>query len=297
MKVGVVGLGSIAQKAYLPVLGAKGLDLHLMTRSRERLDRVADAYRVGDGRRFEELEALIGAGVEAAFVHVPTDRHQEVVGRLLDAGVPTYVDKPLDGSVDGARALVERAGGTPLMVGFNRRYAPAYVAAAGVPRDLVVLQKNAAGETGSVREVVYDDFIHVVDTLRFLAPAEVGVETVAVSGRVEGDDLHHVAVTLGGDGFTAVGVMHRLSGSKEERLEVTGPGAKYEVVDLVEVVRHGRGERVRQAVDGWRPVGAQRGFEQICTAFLDGVRAGRSFDLSDPLRTHELCERVVAELS
>ncbi|WP_412543868.1 hypothetical protein R8Z50_15655 [Longispora sp. K20-0274] len=239
-------------------------------------------------------------------MHAPTDQHRAVVGRLLDAGIPTYVDKPLDDTLEGSRALVERSerAGVPLMVGFNRRYVPAYVEVLERPRDLIVLQKNQAGGLGAVRDIVYDDFIHVVDTLRFLLPGP--ADRVHVSGRVDGAGLHHVVLTLSGADCTAVGVMNRTSGSKEERLEVAGGGAKREVVDLVEVVDHD-GYRARQPVDGWSPVATQRGIEQICTAFLDTVRAGATgrgealrsrmrAGLADALLTHELCERVVREL-
>lgn len=297
LNLAVIGLGGIAQKAYLPTIGARpGLDLHLMTRSPDRLAAVADAYRVPADRRFTDLEALLTRPLDAAFVHVPTDQHAAVVERLLDAGIPTYVDKPLDSTLAGSRALAARAeaADVALMVGFNRRFAPAYVRAARQARDVVILQKNQPQGRGPIRDVVYDDFIHVVDTLRFLLPGEAG--HVDVSGKVEGGELHHVVLTLSGTGFTAVGVMNRVSGSKEERLELMGDGRKQEILDLVEVVDHAGGSRTSRPADGWAPVARQRGFEQVCTAFLDGVRAGHGFDLQDALRTHELCERVVVEL-
>jgi virulence factor len=293
----VIGLGGIAQKAYLPTLGSSspGLDLHLMTRSRDKLDAVADAYRVATDRRFTDLDALIEHGLDAAFVHVPTDQHTAVVGRLLDAGIPTYVDKPLDSTLAGSRALLDRAerAAVPFMVGFNRRHVPAYVQVLRQPRDVIVLQKNQARGLGPVREVVFDDFIHVVDTLLFLKPGP--IERVEVSGNVVGGMLDHVVLTLSGDGFTAVGIMGRTSGSKEERLEVMGGGKKTEIVDLVHVVDH-EDSRVARPVDGWMPVARQRGFEQACATFLDAVRRWHVPDMRDVLHTHEMCERVVEEL-
>ncbi len=207
--------------------------------------------------------------------------------------MPTYVDKPLAATLAGSRALVEHAErvGVPLMVGFNRRYVPAYADAARLPRDIIVLQKNEADSPGDVREIVFDDFIHVVDTLRFLLPGP--ATTVTVSGRVENGLLHHVALTLAGNGFTAVGLMNRVAGAKGERLQIAGQGSSREIFDLVQTVEHdGR----RHAPGGWTPVARQRGIEQICTDFLGGVRGGRFPELRDALATHELCELVVAEL-
>ena len=280
--VAVIGLGGIAEKAYLPALGNRAdLDLRLMTRDRRKLDAFGDAYRVPGNRRFTDLEALIADGVDAAFVHVATAAHAEVVGRLLDAGIPTYADKPLTYTLEGSRRLVEQAErtGTPLMVGFNRRYVPAYVAASQRPREVVILQKNEANASGPVRDIVFDDFIHVVDTLRFLAPAPIA--DMAVSGSVIDDQLHHVAITLSGPGFTAIGVMNRVSRAKQERLQI----GSHEIVDLLD------------GPPGWTPIARQRGIEQICQRFLDGLQTGDFPDLRDALASHEICEQIVSELS
>ena len=291
LSVAVIGLGDIAAKAYLPVLGIRpDLRLRLMTRNRERLAELGAAYRVPEECRFTELAAVLDAGprcgrLEAAFVHVATVAHVEVVTALLDAGVPTYVDKPLADNLADAGALVAHAErtGTPLMVGFNRRHAPAYVAAALAPRETVILQKNEADAPGAVRDIVFDDFIHVADTLRFLAPET--IEDVTVSGRVEDGLLEHVALTLSGPGFTAFGAMNRRAGRKGERLQVIGDGHTREVVDLA------------AGPTGWAPVGRVRGVEQICEHFLAAVRGETGYPaLQDALATHELCELIVTRL-
>ena len=286
LAVAVIGLGGIARSAYLPVLGTRAdLRLQLMTRDRSRLDALGAAYRVPTECRFAEMDALLATEPQAAFVHVATVAHVEIVTRLLDAGIPTYVDKPLADTLAESRALVEHSErtGTPLMVGFNRRHAPAYVDAARAPRETVILQKNEADAPGVLRDVVFDDFIHVADTLRFLAPGE--VSDVAVSGRVEDGMLEHVALTLSGPGFTCFGVMNRRAGAKGERLQLIGDGHRRDIRDLAE------------GPTGWTPVGRVKGIEQICEHFLAAVRGETQFpDLQDALATHELCEQVVERL-
>lgn len=42
-------------------------------------------------------------------MHAPTEAHPEIVARLLEAGVPTYVDKPLAYEFEDSRRLVELA--------------------------------------------------------------------------------------------------------------------------------------------------------------------------------------------
>jgi len=293
VKVGCIGLGDIARKAYLPVLGAlPGIELHLQTRTPATLDRVADGLRLPREQRHHDLDALLAAGLDAAFVHAPTAAHPEIVSRLLEAGVPTYVDKPLAYELADSERLVTlaEARNVSLAVGFNRRLAPGYAQCADHPRELILMQKNRVGLPEQPRTMILDDFIHVVDTLRFLAPGP--VDDVTVRARVEDGLLHHVVLQLAGPGFTALGVMNRLSGSNEEILEVSGQDTKRQVVNLAEVIDHKGQPTVRRRGD-WVPVARQRGIEQAVLAFLDAVRAGKVLSARDALATHELCERVV----
>ncbi|MBM9622855.1 Gfo/Idh/MocA family protein [Streptomyces zhihengii] len=293
MKVGCIGLGDIAQKAYLPVLTAlPGVELHLQTRTPATLARVADTHHVPAGRRHTDLDGLLAEGIDAAFVHASTAAHAEIVTRLLEAGVATYVDKPLAYELGDSERLVALAEdrGTSLAVGFNRRFAPGYAQCLEHPRDLILMQKNRVGLPEDPRTLVLDDFIHVVDTLRFLAPGP--VEHTDVRARITDGLMHHVVLQLSGDGFTAIGTMNRMSGSTEEILEVSGQDAKREVRNLAEIVDHKGQPSVRRRGD-WVPVARQRGIEQVVHAFLDAVRDGRTLSAQDALRTHELCERIV----
>ncbi|EST22734.1 hypothetical protein N566_26360 [Streptomycetaceae bacterium MP113-05] len=293
MKIGIVGLGTFARRAYLPVLTAQpGLEPHLMTRTSGVLVEVGDAHRIPRDHRHSSLDALLAARPDAVFVHAATEAHPGLVGRLIDAGIPTYVDTPLAYHLKETRSLVDLADSrsVPLTVGFSRRHAPCYAQCLEHPRDLIVLQKHCVGLPGSPRRMILDDFVHVVDTLRFLAPGE--HDHVTVSARVRDGLLHHLVLQLSGAGFTALGVMNRLSGSAEEVLEVSGQDTKREVRDLAEVVDHKGQPSVRRRGD-WVPVARQRGIEQSVLAFLDAVRAGRTLSADDALRTHELCERIV----
>ncbi|MFF4316648.1 Gfo/Idh/MocA family protein [Streptomyces sp. NPDC001507] len=296
MKVGCIGLGDIAQKAYLPVLAVQpGLELHLQTRTPATLARVGDSLRLPEDRRHATLDGLLAQDLDAAFVHAATVAHPEIVTRLLEAGVPTYVDKPLAYRLADSERLVTlaEARNVSLAVGFNRRHAPGYVQCADHPRDLILMQKNRVGLPEEPRTMILDDFIHVVDTLRFLAPGPVA--DVTVRARVADGLLHHVVLQLAGDGFTALGVMNRLSGSAEEILEVSGQDTKRQVLNLAEVVDHKGQPTVRRRGD-WVPVARQRGIEQAVLAFLDAVRAGKVLSARDALATHELCEQVVREV-
>ncbi|MEV8633262.1 Gfo/Idh/MocA family oxidoreductase [Streptosporangium sp. NPDC051023] len=292
MKIAMIGLGDIARKAYLPVLAATpGLDLHLCTRDRATLDRLGDTYRIE--RRFTSVGEVIGAGIEAAFVHVATDAHTEIVEPLLRAGVHVYLDKPIASTLEGSEHLVRlaRERNLSLFVGFNRRRAPAYTALLDLPRHLVVMEKNRENLPEDPRTAVFDDFIHVVDTLRFLVPGQ--VEHTGVRARVRNGLLEHVTLELSGDGFTAFGIMNRVSGAAEETVEVMGGGAKRRVVNLADVVDYAGAETLTRRGD-WVPVSRQRGIERACLEFLGAVGSGTRVDAEDALATHALCEDIVA---
>ncbi|MFD5143129.1 Gfo/Idh/MocA family protein [Streptomyces sp. NPDC058401] len=293
MKVGCIGLGDIAQKAYLPVLTTRpGLELHLQTRTPATLERVGAHHRVPAGQLHTDLDSLLAQKLDAAFVHAPTAVHPEIVERLLEAGVPTYVDKPIAYELAESRRLVELAEdrGVSLAVGFNRRHAPGYAQCADHARDLIVMQKNRVGLPEDVRTFVLDDFIHVVDTLRFLLPGE--ADHVDVRAVVRDGLMSQVVLQLSGTGFTALGIMNRLSGSTEEVLEVSGQDTKRQVVNLAEVIDHKGQPTVRRRGD-WVSVARQRGIEQVVDSFLEAVAAGSVLSARDALLTHELCERVV----
>ncbi|MEU9085034.1 Gfo/Idh/MocA family oxidoreductase [Streptomyces sp. NPDC048357] len=293
MKVGCIGLGDIAQKAYLPVLTTRpGIELHLQTRTPATLERVGGIHHVPAARRHTDLDALLAEGLDAAFVHASTAAHPEIVTRLLRAGVPTYVDKPLAYELADSVRLVELAEErrVSLAVGFNRRHAPGYAQCADHPRELIIMQKNRVGLPEDPRTLVLDDFIHVIDTLRFLLPGE--AEHVDVRAVVREGLMHQVVLQLSGDGFTALGIMNRLSGSTEEILEVSGRDTKRQVVNLAEVIDHKGQPTVRRRGD-WVSVARQRGIEQVVDHFLEAVETGKTLSARDALLTHQLCERVV----
>jgi len=293
--VGVIGLGDIAQKAYLPALAARAdITMSLMTRDPDRLARTGRQYVTS--RCVTSLDELLDGGLDVAFVHAATEAHLEVVGQLLPAGVHVLVDKPLTPTLGGARHLVELAERheRSLAVGFNRRFAPAYAPLTRLSRSVVLMQKHRVGLPDEPRRLVFDDFIHVIDTLRFLLPP--GEERVDIRCSVADGLLRTVTIGLHTGDVTCLGVMHRVSGSTEEVLEVLGDGHKHRVLDLAEVWRYDAdapdGLRLVRRGD-WTPVHTQRGFTAMCGAFLDAVREGRAVSARDALRTHEVCEDVV----
>lgn len=86
-------------------------------------------------------EALAGAG--AAVIVTPAATHTALIERCLDAGVPTFCEKPLALGLEETERLVALASGAavPLQVGFQRRFDAGYVEAR---------RRIAGGELGRV---------------------------------------------------------------------------------------------------------------------------------------------------
>lgn len=298
MKIGVIGLGAIAREAYLPILAAReDLDIVLATRNSQTLDQISRQYRIP--QKVGSVDELVRTGIQAAFVHAATEAHFHIVQRLLESGIDVYVDKPLAYSLEESRDLVELAARRQhlLMVGFNRRFAPLYSQLRDVPgKSLVLMQKNRVDPPEPVRTFIFDDFIHVVDTLRFLSP---GVpQDVHVTGHKKDGLLEQVVVEWSCPCFTAIGIMNRDSGQTEERLEVVASGNKWQVDDLDESIHFRGGEEKRVRSSDWEPVLVRRGFAQIIDCFLNATARGLPISptAEDSLLTHELCEQIVREL-
>ena len=77
MKIGVIGLGNIAQKAYLPTYSeCRHLaEFVLATRNPETRQKIADQY--GFTETVGTIEELIEAKIDACFVHVATSHFRK----------------------------------------------------------------------------------------------------------------------------------------------------------------------------------------------------------------------------
>lgn len=298
LKIGIIGLGDIAQKAYLPVLCIKELELHLYTRDLERLFRIGRQYRFQN--LHQDFDSILNSGIQAAFVHSSTSSHVEIIQMLLMNNIHVYVDKPITYDYASSKMLLELAASRNLilMVGFNRRYAPAYRELKQLANpNMIIMQKNRSALPGDVRTFIFDDFIHVVDTLSYLFPFP--VKELTVKGMKKGDLLYHVTIQMIADnGAIAMGIMNRDAGLVEERVEVFSSSEKRSVLNLSSLSLHVNRDEISKAMGDWDTTLYKRGFEQITADFLDAVKSGRKPQLTfeDSLRTHKLCEEIIAAL-
>lgn len=193
LRIGVVGLGSIAQKAWLPVLGAaESWTLQAAwSPGKEKALRICETWRMPYA---DSLDAL-AAQCDAVFVHTSTASHYEVVNHLLNAGVHVCVDKPLADKLSEAETLVELAARRrlTLMVGFNRRFAPLYRELKGRLGEAASLRmdKHRSDSVGNdLRFTLLDDYLHVVDTALWLADGQARLRGGALKITPQGEMLY-----------------------------------------------------------------------------------------------------------
>jgi virulence factor len=274
LRIGVIGLGGIAQKAYLPVLShAENWTLTGgFSPNQQKAQAVCDSYRMACFSRIDELASQC----DAVFVHSSTASHFEVVGQLLAQGVHVYVDKPLAAELDQAEQLVEQANkaGKALMVGFNRRFAPLYRQLKDNMQDVASLRmdkhRNNSVGPNDLRFTLLDDYLHVVDTALWLAGGNATLESGLLQINEADQMLYGEHHFLCGETLVTTS-MHRRAGTSRESVQAVTEGAVYQL-DNMQIWREEQQDILTQLpVPGWQSTLAQRGFVGAIEHFVDCV--------------------------
>lgn len=275
LRIGVVGLGGIAQKAWLPVLGAatEWTLAAAWSPTRDKALRVCETWRIPCA----DSLASLAAQCDAVFVHTSTASHYAVVSELLNLGVHVCVDKPLAENLKDAERLVDLAARKKLtlMVGFNRRFSPLYrelkqqMAQAASLR----MDKHRADSVGphDLRFTLLDDYLHVVDTALWLAGGRAQIQSGTLQTTDDGAMLyaeHHFSA----DNLQVTTSMHRRAGSQREWVQAVTDGGLVDITDMREW-REERGQGViARPIPGWQSVLEQRGFAGCARHFITCVQ-------------------------
>ncbi|WP_438444576.1 Gfo/Idh/MocA family protein [Gorillibacterium sp. sgz5001074] len=305
IRIGIVGLGDIAEKAYLPVLASHaGVEIAgVASRSESTVERVGARYRIEN--RYTELDKLLALEPEAVFVHSPTETHHEIVLQCLRVGAAVYVDKPLSYEIGESEAMAEYADktGRLLAVGFNRRFAPLYRQAKEYLDEAGGFELCAADkhrprkQKGTAKVTLYDDLIHMVDLVSWLCGSQDRLEEYRQS--VDGDGrLVYAAGRVpdaSGSGSASFS-MARGAGLDLERLELHGGGRSAQVVNLERAVFASAAEGTRETGFGsWDSVSYRRGFTGAVEHFLASLARPETCELRADrvMASHRLVERML----
>src|SRR5829696_2292560 len=188
-------------------------------------------------------EELFRSAIDGLVVAAATDAHSPLILAGVEAGVPTFCEKPVAADVDGTLAVLDKLTGSDVQVqiGFQRRFDAGYVAAR---------QAVAAGELGWVHTmrsgtldpapppadyvehsggIFRDCGVHDFDSVRWVSGQEVQ-EVYAVGGNRgaaffadHGDvDTAAVVLTLDDGAFALVSATRYNARGYDVRLEVLG---------------------------------------------------------------------------
>lgn len=293
LNIGIVGLGSIFQKAYLPYLRQlSGINWHLFTRNQEVLHRVADS--LPHSQTYASILDLVAADLDGVMIHAATQAHVNLAKCCLECGIPVYMDKPLSENYQEAVALYDlaKAKGTLLMAGFNRRFAPkVQVLKAKTDKRRIFVEKNDVHRSGDLQFKLFDFFIHPLDTALFLLDEQ--PVTGTFSYHLEDGQLSQVSVTLQSERASVVAAMNLQSGSRREIMEVQTPQATYQLNNLDELKIY---EETRDTLEGfgsWDSTLHKRGFESMVDAYLEAIKTGRNpVSPTSSLLSHWICEQI-----
>jgi myo-inositol 2-dehydrogenase/D-chiro-inositol 1-dehydrogenase len=235
MRIGVTGLGRIGVMHAVNLAATPGVDRLVLTdpvpgRAEEAAALLSRRAAAPEVRVVGDLTTLL-AEVDGVLVATPTPSHAQVVHRALDAGVPTLCEKPIVGDLTTMTAVIEHAegSGTPLLVGFQRRFDPAIQELKrridnGELGDLYLVR--SIGMDAAPPDPAYiptsggifrDLFIHDLDAVPWLVGRR--VEQVHAVGSVlvdqafaDGDDVDTAVITLTFEG----GVIAQLAGGRRD---------------------------------------------------------------------------------
>jgi myo-inositol 2-dehydrogenase/D-chiro-inositol 1-dehydrogenase len=252
------------------------------------------------GAEVAPLDSVVErSDVDAILICTPTTTHADLIERGARAGKAVFCEKPVDLSsarIESCLSAVDKVG-TPLMIGFNRRFDPHFAS---------LRQRLADGEIGEVEIVTVlsrdpgpppvsyiatsgglfrDMMIHDFDMARFLLLGEEPVELHAV-----GSSVVDPAIGQAGDVDTAAVLMKTRSGKivqiSNSRRATYGYDQRIEVHGSKGMIRAGNIHRTTVEIANASGITADpvqdffleryaEAYRSEFNAFLDAVVAGR----------------------
>ncbi|KGK21668.1 oxidoreductase [Vibrio navarrensis] len=304
MKIAIIGLGDIAQKAYLPVICQRsGIELVFCTRNAQTLAQLAQQYRVTEV--CQDYRQLLEMKVDAVMIHAATQIHYEIAAFFLQHGIATFVDKPLADNAREVEALYELAirQQQPLYVGFNRRHIPLFnqhvpELARGESGELRSLrwEKHRLNLTGDVRTFLFDDFIHPLDSVNLNAKAD--LRDVYLTHQMADGKLARVDVQWQSGETLLHASMNRQFGITCERVSASYQNRAVEFDSFVQGTLWQQGQQSTLNLADWTPMLASKGFANMIEDWIDVIEQGRVPDaiIERNIASHQLAEAICQKI-
>ncbi|GIG87831.1 Gfo/Idh/MocA family protein [Plantactinospora endophytica] len=193
IRLGIVGLGAVAQAVHLPLL-SKRPDLYSIAAicdlSPEVLAAVGDRFGVPAARRFAALEDLLDVGGLDAVMVLNRGSHSAQVLAAFSRDLPVLCEKPLAYTTNEVDTLIEAEpdlGHPAILLGYMKQYDPAVLAAAEALADvddIRMIEASVLHPTGAAQLAL----------ARVVGPSAPLPPSVAASGDAEDQALWAAAV-------------------------------------------------------------------------------------------------------
>lgn len=294
MKIALIGLGDIAQKAYLPLLTQlESIELVLCTRNEYTLKKLAKQYRIN--ALYLDHRALNKSNIDAVMIHSSTTSHFAIASYFLKQGIATFVDKPLADNAFDCEKLYELAEKhrTPLYMGFNRRFIPLYQQHLQT-KDLRALrwEKNRFDLPGALRTFVFDDFIHPLDSVNLYAKNS--IDDMHVVMQFSREKLARLDIQWLQNNTLLHASMNRLHGITNETVSFNYDNCSYQFDSFVTGKKWQAEQSINLHLPDWTPMLLSKGFGAMIDDWLRVVAMNKL----DPaviqrnLASHQLAEAI-----
>ncbi len=196
VRVGILGLGAVAQAVHLPILdrlGDRFAVAAIADLSPSLVERIGDRYRVPVAGRFTSLEGLLAGPQLDGLLILTSGSHGAAVLAGLDRGLAVFAEKPLAWTLAEADAIGARLAGDPrgkLQVGYMKLYDPAVVEGVAAVSDV-----ERVGQIRSIEVcVLHPTSERQLAHARLLPPAtDISAEIIRAL-TAEGDRLRTMAL-------------------------------------------------------------------------------------------------------
>jgi UDP-N-acetylglucosamine 3-dehydrogenase len=177
-RVGVVGVGVMGSNHARVISELPGVELAgIVDIDRHQARNVSRSLGC---RAFENLDALLECGVDAATIAAPTHLHHDLAITCIRRGIHVLIEKPIASTAEEGRSLIAaaRRAGVTLMVGHVERFNPAVQAIKEtlVGEEILSIAITRVGPFPprmSNVGVVIDLAVHDIDLIRWFTDSEI----------------------------------------------------------------------------------------------------------------------------
>ena len=238
IRVAVIGCGSVAQTAHLPLLRRLN-DFSIVAIADTNPEMLAASAAIARrARQTTDYRELLTPWIaDAVVISLPTAQHVEAAKAAFEGGLHVYLEKPIAADLADAAPLLAawKASRRVGMIGHNYRFNPLYVklkqmirsGRIGNPRDARMAFTTPGAGSPSWRDkraegggALLDLGTHEIDLARYLFDSEVAFVTAKIESRRADHDRAELLLELENDVYVKITL--GLGDTFADRMQVIG---------------------------------------------------------------------------